>query len=270
MKLSHGSIFPRFLMLLVFAWFTVHSEVQASDKIDLSGIWSFKTDSADVGISQKWYNSRLNGVINLPGTTDDAGLGIPNIFLPELKRPQVSHLTRKNNYLGAAWYSRTLTIPSAWKNKKMTLTLERVIWETRVWIDGKAVEGKQQSLTTPHYFDLTNFLTPGNHTLTVRVDNRKQFDISVNDMAHAYTNETQIMWNGIIGEISCIAEDKVSITSVQVFPDVAKKLAKVKVKVGNMTTKTAQGILTVFATSSKTNEQLPVLSVPFQVKKSGT
>ena len=270
MKLLHGSYFARFVLLLVFAWFTVHSDVQASDKIDLSGSWSFKADSADVGISQKWYNSRLNGVINLPGTTDDAGLGIPNILLPELRRPQVSHLTRKNSYLGAAWYSRTLTIPATWKNKKMTLKLERVIWETRVWIDGKVVEGKQQSLTTPHYFDLTNFLTPGNHTLSIRVDNRKQFDISVNDMAHAYTNETQIMWNGIIGEISCIAEDKVAITSVQIFPDVTKKLVKVMVSVDNATAKTAQGILTVFATSNKTNQKLPLLSVPFKVEDSGT
>ena len=270
MKLLHGSYFARFVLLLVFAWFTVHSDVQASDKIDLSGSWSFKADSADVGISQKWYNSRLNGVINLPGTTDDAGLGIPNILLPELRRPQVSHLTRKNSYLGAAWYSRTLTIPATWKNKKMTLKLERVIWETRVWIDGKVVEGKQQSLTTPHYFDLTNFLTPGNHTLSIRVDNRKQFDISVNDMAHAYTNETQIMWNGIIGEISCVAEDKVAITSVQIFPDVTKKLVKVMVSVDNATAKTAQGILTVFATSNKTNQKLPLLSVPFKVEDSGT
>ena len=269
MKSSHRSHIARFVLLFVIVWFTANSKVPATNKLDLSGTWTFKTDSADVGISQRWYNSQLDGTIHLPGTTDDAGFGLPNILLPALKRPQVSHLTRKNSYLGAAWYNRTITIPSAWKNKKMTLKLERVIWETRVWIDGKTVEGKQQSLTTPHYFELTNFLTPGNHTLSIRVDNRKQFDISVNDMAHAYTNETQIMWNGIIGEISCTAEDKVSITSVQIFPDVNKKLAKVKVTVGNSTAKAAQGILAVFATSTKTNEKLPVISLPFKVEKQG-
>jgi hypothetical protein len=257
-------------LLFIFAGFTLNSGLLAANKIDLSGVWSFKIDSTDVGISQKWFAGRLNDHINLPGTTDDAGIGIPNILIPELKRPQVSHLTRKNSYVGIAWYSKEINVPAEWKNKQITLKLERVIWQTRVWVDGNAVEGKQESLVTPHYVDLTKELTPGKHTISIRVDNRKKYDISVNDMAHSYTNETQIMWNGIIGEISCIAEDKVTVSTIQIYPDIDKKLAVIQVNIGNKTTKKSHGVLTVFATSNKTNEKLTMLSRPFETGESGT
>ena len=64
-------------------------------------------------------------------------LGVPNKLKPSLKRPQLSHLTRKNSYLGAAWYTREITIPDNWKGKEFILKLERVIWKTNVWVDGK-------------------------------------------------------------------------------------------------------------------------------------
>ncbi|MDO9152712.1 MAG: glycoside hydrolase family 2 TIM barrel-domain containing protein [Paludibacter sp.] len=259
-----------YIFLVVFFLMTVHSGHATINKLDLSGVWSIQTDSTDIGISEKWFSTSLTGKINLPGSTDDAGLGIPNILLPELKRPQVLHLTRKNNYIGVAWYSREMNVPNEWKNKNITLKLERVIWETRVWIDGKIVEGKQESLTTPHYFDLTNYLTAGNHRITIRVDNRKKYDISVGEMAHAYTNETQIKWNGIIGEISCVAEDRIHIAGLQIFPDVNKKIAQIRINIGNTTTKSIRGVLRVFATSNKTNKKLPPVSLPFHTDKSTT
>lgn len=251
-------------LLLLFVSFTSTNFGNAAEKIDLSGVWNFQLDSADIGISQKWFSTTLEEKIKLPGTTDDAAKGIPNILLPELKKPQVLRLTRNNSYVGAAWYSREINIPSNWKNKEITLKLERVIWETTVWVDGKAVAGMQESLTTPHYFDLTNYLTVGNHQITIRVDNRKKYDISVNEMAHAYTNETQIKWNGIIGEISCIAEDKVSINNIQIFPDVDKKLAKIKLHISNAKSKPANGVINIVATSNKTGQKLPAISLPFR------
>jgi len=255
-------------LLLLFVSFASCNFGRAAEKIDLSGVWNFQLDIADIGISQRWYSTTLADKIKLPGTTDDAGKGIPNALLPALKKPQVLRLTRNNSYVGAAWYSRELNIPTNWKNKEITLKLERVIWETTVWIDGKAVAGKQESLTTPHYFDLTNYLTVGNHHITIRVDNRKKYDISVNEMAHAYTNETQIKWNGIIGEISCIAADKVSISNIQIFPDVDNKLAKIKLHISNAKSKPAKGVMSIVATSNNTGQKLPAISLPFRSEKS--
>lgn len=75
------------------------------------------------------------------------------------------------------------------------LTLERILWKSDVWVDGHKVEPEvDNSLTTPHRYNLTSQLMPGHtHRLTVRVDNRRQFDISVRNLAHAYTDDTQII-----------------------------------------------------------------------------
>lgn len=81
------------------------------------------------------------------------------------------------------------------------------MWQSKVWIDGVALEGVQESLTTPHRFDLPSDIRPGKHRLTIRIDNRKQYDISVKDLAHAYTNDTQIMWNGVLGRLELRAEN---------------------------------------------------------------
>ena len=50
------------------------------------------------------------------------------------------------------------------------LHLERVHWQSTVWVDGREA-GKGDSLGTPHEFDLGE-LTPGKHVLTLRIDNR--------------------------------------------------------------------------------------------------
>ena len=190
-------------------------------RISLAGEWSFSLDSTDFGS------------IQLPGTTDDAGAGIPNQLEPSIQKPQVLHLTRKNSYVGPAWYSKEVDIPSGWKGKAIELKLERVIWQTSVWVDGKQVDGMQESLIAPHLYDLTEYMTPGKHKITVRVDNRKRYDITAGDMAHAYTNETQIMWNGIIGEILLTAKDAISIRDLQAYPDYKNKQVKVKCLVNN-------------------------------------
>lgn len=201
--------------------------------ITLSGQWQFAIDSTDIGLSEKWYNRTLTEKIKLPGTTDEAGYGTPNRLLPSVNKPQILHLTRKNSYIGPAWYAREISIPADWERKNIELKLERVIWQTSVWVDGQRIPGTQESLISPHYFDLTEYLSPGKHKLSIRVDNRKQHDISVNDMAHAYTNETQIMWNGILGEISLTARGAISVRDLQIYPDITQKEVRVKCLVEN-------------------------------------
>ncbi len=266
LKSNAKKISIRFILLSVLSFCIIFSGFAAEKKIDLSGKWSVKLDSADIGISQKWFLTTFSEKMDLPGTTDDAQMGIPNTLLPKLEKPQILHLTRKNSYVGVAWYSRSFSIPADWKNKQITLKLERVIWQTRVWIDGKEVPTMQESLTTPHYFDLSKYLPAGNHKITIRVDNRKKYDISVNDMAHAYTNETQIMWNGIIGEISCTSADKIHISDIQIYPDIDKKLVRVKVSISNSTDLPSNGVMKLFVASKKI--KLTSLSFPFHTNKS--
>lgn len=207
-----------------------------SFQINLSGEWTVRLDSTDVGAEEVWYGRLYETPINLPGTTDQAGLGTKCTLEPAMKKPQLLQLTRAYSYVGAAWYAKKVEIPAEWKGKDVLLNLERVLWDTQVWVDGVQVDGHEESLVAPHRYDLTPYLKyGGKHVLTVRVDNRKRHDISVNNLAHAYTNATQVMWNGILGDIYLEALDRVRIDEVRLYPDAAKKSVRAVVSVHNGT-----------------------------------
>jgi len=141
--------------------------------LSLSGAWTVRLDSLDEGEVFGWYNQNFDQIMQLPGTTDDAGLGVANSLEPKLEKPQLLHLTRKNSYIGAVWYSKEVIIPKKWEHKQISLLLERVIWQTNIWVDGIEVEQSQNSLVAPHQYDLTAYLKPGEkQRITIRVDNR--------------------------------------------------------------------------------------------------
>lgn len=54
--------------------------------------------------------------------------------------------------------------------KNIVLTLERVLWRSRIFVDGVELGGGE-SLTTYHQIELGK-LSPGTHKLVVMVDNR--------------------------------------------------------------------------------------------------
>lgn len=205
----------------------------ADDEISLAGEWRVALDSTEVGEEQEWFNRTFANEITLPGTLDEAGYGVADTLEPSVRKPQILHLTRKHSYVGPAWYVREVDIPSAWEGRTVTMRLERVLWQTRVWVDGKPMPGAQESLSAPHEFDLTEQLTPGRHKIALRVDNRKRYDISVNDMAHAYTNETQVMWNGVLGKMILKAGRNVEVDSLRVYPDAGARKVRLTAVVRN-------------------------------------
>lgn len=108
-----------------------------------------------------------------------------------------------------------------------------------MWIDGQKVKGHEESLTTPHEYDLTPYIQPGKkQVLTVRVDNRKRYDMSVNDLAHAYTDATQVKWNGIVGDMYIKAVEKTRVESLQLYPDAASRTVKAVVSIYNSSSQT--------------------------------
>src|SRR5699024_4691586 len=130
-----------------------------------------------------------------------------------------------------AWYQKEVIIPQDWNKKHIILFLERVHWESRLWVDGKEI-GMQNSLSAPHIYDLTKALSPGKHNLTLRIDNRIK-DINPGKDSHSITDNTQGNWNGIVGKIQLIATPKVWIKQIQTFPDIANKSVKVKLHLHN-------------------------------------
>ena len=187
-----------------------------AQKIDLRGKWSVTLES-----------NFQKGLIDLPSTTDDAKLGTPSSLSPLLEKPQLTYLTRTYSYEGVAEYAKEVVIPNPWKNKRIYLKLERVLWKSELLVDGKKIAQSCNSLATPHVYDLTGVLSPGKHTIALAVDNGKQYQ-DMSDMTHAYTNHTQIRWNGVLGEISLTACDPVELKRTEITPQIdAKSIALV-------------------------------------------
>jgi lysophospholipase L1-like esterase len=227
-----------------------------NDLIDLSGRWQIALDSADHGIDERWFAREFSDFIQLPGTLCDGGYGHPCSLPPSMEKDVFLNLKRKYDYVGIAWYRKTVNIPCDWKNKTVMLHLERVLWHSMLWVDGIQVEQNNESLVAPHQFDLTDVLTPGCHTLALRIDNRKQHDISVRDMCHAYTNETQTMWNGILGQISLHADEKISIDAISLSPDVDSSAVHVALHIKNRTNRAPEGKI-IFRIREKNGPKLP-------------
>lgn len=220
------------IFLIICLCFTIF-KARAQQHISLAGAWQVKLDSGNVGLTQKWFDQQFAEKIMLPGTLDDAGKGkANNLSADHLVKDVLISLRRKHTFIGPAWYSKEITIPQNWADKSIGLYLERVIWNTRVWLDGQEI-GSQESLSVPHQFDLRALARPGKHHLVIRIDNTKQYDMTHLNMAHAYTDGTQIIWNGVIGKIELIAKDKLNIRSLQTYPQLKDKSVTVVVALQN-------------------------------------
>ena len=199
------------LVLMVLASTTAKGvEVQS-----LEGQWDFRLDGNKLGEKEAWWDQALTDKIRLPGTTDEAGFGEKTAGPVRVDRG--GYLSRVNQYIGPAWYQRQIEIPQCWQGKSVDLFLERVLWESKVWVDDRFC-GSQDSLGTGHRHPLGK-LTPGEHRLTIRIDNSMIHPIGTN--GHAYTENTQTIWNGVVGRIELRAKPAVAIDSVQVFCDAA-------------------------------------------------
>lgn len=231
---------------------------QSVKEISLAGEWEVVLDSLNQGINAEWYSRTFTDKITLPGTLCDAGYGTPCALEPVMEKEIFLNLKAKYKYIGPAWYRKEVAIPQEWENKNILLTLERVIWNSQVWINGRKVEGYNESLSTPHYFELGNYLVPGQkNSIAIRIDNSKQHDISVRDLAHAYTNDTQTMWNGILGRISLTAKEKIGIEELHLTPDVDNKKVNVAVRISSPVT----GKI-FMAVNDPAGKSLPGMEVP--------
>ena len=198
--------------------------------ISLHGEWAFRLDPDNTGLKEQWYADQLPDRVKLPGSLDEQGIGV---FYSEVN---LGRLTPQTRYVGMAWYQKEVNIPEYWNGKAITLFLERACWETTVYVDGIPA-GSQNSLSVPHEYNLSALLTPGNHRLTICVDNTVKINIghTLGNMLwpHALSAETQTNWNGIIGEIKLTTNPLIRIGEVLTFPDFTSQTTKVRLTILN-------------------------------------
>lgn len=166
-----------------------------AQSISLAGEWNVELGKSGSAFakSKRASQGEVKRAI-LPGTIDTNHLG----FAPK-DTMETTHLTRLYAYKGAARYSRTINIPKDWKKKPVELFLERTR-PTWVYVDGELVDSCN-FISTPQRYLLPKKVKPGKHFLEIVVDNGRGVPDQVYGSSHAYTEDTQTNWNGIIGRI---------------------------------------------------------------------
>ncbi len=241
-------------LLILFSFLALTACRQADNKQSLQGEWRFALDRDDRGLTEQWYTRSLTDTIHLPGSLQEQGygdeVGIETPWTGQIvdkswyDSPLYEKFRQPGNikvpfwlnpdrhYVGVAWYQKEIDIPASWSGSPVQLELERTHWETTLFLDGVEM-GKHESLSTPYRYTFKE-LTPGKHTLTLRVDNRVNIEVGVN--AHSVSDHTQSNWNGVIGTISLTAKPSLYIDDIQIYPNIADKTIKVAVSLDGTTT----------------------------------
>ena len=153
--------------------------------ISLAGEWCVRataerTTAGNVPVFRADAVVRLPGALAAQGVGEDISVNTPwvgSIFDPAwFTEPEYARWREPGNikvpfwlqpekyFRGVARYERELEIPASWTGRRVVLALERAHWATRVWLDGHEA-GRNDSLSTPHEYDLGASLAAGKHTL---------------------------------------------------------------------------------------------------------
>ena len=155
--------------------------------MDLGGTW----DVSGEGFA---------GKAQLPGTLAKAMLGkrwTERDFQTTMDLPQSEALVQEWQYAGKAVWTRTVELTAEDCAQPCELFLERVMWTSAAFWDGRPL-GTRDSLATPHVYALPK-LTPGRHELRREIDNGNHYNFS--RQSHAYGPNMQAIWNGVLGKV---------------------------------------------------------------------
>nr|WP_319269240.1 sugar-binding domain-containing protein [uncultured Draconibacterium sp.] len=240
---------------------------ETTQTIDLSGEWQFRMDTLNTGIHEKWFSEDFPEHVTLPGSMVENGKGfditldtkwIGGIQNPEwFKDPNYAPYFDPENirfpfwlqplkkYTGAAWYQKTVSIPAEMVGKPLFLCLERPHWQSAVWINGEEV-GAQNSLGTPHVYQIDGFVEAGENKISIQIDNRTdKIDVGIN--SHSISDHTQSNWNGIVGDLNLQVRNEIYFSRVDVFPDVESRSIDVKCTIVNSSSEEQEISIPVFA-----------------------
>ncbi len=234
-------------LLIALSFLICHFSLNsiAAQTISLAGPWDFSLGDSTV----------YHDYVMLPGSmlTNDKGDIVSTktqwtgslydssfYFNPYMAKYRVEgqmkfpfFLTPERHYVGNAWYKRSIYIPKNWKDRRITLFLERPHIETTVYVNGRRV-GHQMSLSTPHRYDITDAVNSGeSNTIAICVYNGIE-NVCVGQDSHSVTDQTQGNWNGIVGRVELQAQwKKLNIRQVRIRPDIEKRSMAVRVELEN-------------------------------------
>lgn len=161
------------LLVLSLAFFAAFAQKQA----DIPTQWASQVNPAAPHpeyprpqmVRASWQN--LNGEWDYAILDKDAEYAAPDgkIVVPFAVESALSGVQKKVGADKALWYSRTFSVPRAWKNQRILLHFGAVDWQAEVWINGVKA-GVHTGGYTPFSYDITGLLRKsGKQEIRVKV-----------------------------------------------------------------------------------------------------
>ena len=180
----------------------------------LSGEWTLALDEKPCRFDAPPADFPLT--MTLPGTTAQQRIGVYN------EKREDGFFTETYPFEGRIWLKRIIALtPEQLSAPHCFLHLERTRI-TRVWVNGAEL-GTENSLCTPHVYDLSGHLTAQTE-LVICVQN---FDYPVPG-GHMTSPDTQTNWIGITGSIRLEFHAETYISDLRAFPDAANRQVTVR------------------------------------------
>ncbi|RYF97285.1 MAG: hypothetical protein EOO00_00555 [Chitinophagaceae bacterium] len=224
---------------LSFSFAQDKTPVVQGDTQYVHGDWRFRIDPNGKGETSGWFAPSLKDVdwdlLPVPGNWD-----LRNEYA---------------NYVGTAWYRKTIAPGAAWQNKTIRLHFDGVNFNSRVWVNGKLV-GSNNVGYLPFEFDVTPFLNlSDSNLLVVSCDNTFRLGAVWN-------------WGGIRRPVKLIATANAYLKMQYITPtvDLDKKTASVSVRVVCHNSGSAAQTMTGEVTLSADNGFKRILPFSVQVE----
>lgn len=107
------------------------------NKLDLSGVWDFQIDPDQMGEQKGWQN----------GLVDSRPIAVPGSW-----NEQHEDLY---NYLGLAWYVKSIYIPQGWRGQRVFLRVGSACYFATVYVNGNKI-GSHEGGHLPFAFEITD------------------------------------------------------------------------------------------------------------------
>jgi len=205
------------LVCIVFVLFLGNAsagiEKTKASKIDFNHDWTFVKSKAEWAVDFNKEHKAMKPVI-LPHTwnADDMGPGLVD------------------PYIGSAWYKKQFTAPKLEEGQRLLIEFEGANNCHKVWVNGGYAGGRDGGFLA-NMIDVTDFLTEGENTILVRVDNSYDIKAGMPQWIgwNRYGGITQPVWM-YIREHAFIACAGVEIRTPEVSEDSAATVVKTHIE----------------------------------------
>ncbi|HVN80938.1 MAG TPA: glycoside hydrolase family 2 TIM barrel-domain containing protein, partial [Terriglobia bacterium] len=192
----------------------------------MNGQWQFRLDPKSEGEANQWYSRDVSfsDSIQVPGCWQAQGFGERSGIL-------------RHQYVGDAWYRRSVPVPADWRDKRVALKLGGAIRRGTLFVNGRKV-GEHDGFSAPFQFDITEDVRVGaENVIALRVTNPGPVISESPDKQTPKEPAGMLIyagnWGGIYGGVDLEATEGTWIEQMYVTSNLERKLVKFQIEVSS-------------------------------------